>query len=886
MRVPRPIVALLLGALIMPLASASAQDAPLVQPYGAKDGGATVLNILPPGQGRYMNSAELARAQSEGTQPAHNTDQLALYDSLVQGTSGMTAAKLLDFFKDATFGVKDDDIEREYSPRDGVTVRRDAGFGVPHVYGATRGDVMFGAGYVSAEDRLFMMDTLRHVGRGRLSEFLGASEANLAMDRAAYLTSGYDEEELQAQIDRLTEIDPVLGPQAVQDFTDYAAGINAYIEEALIDSTKMPGEYAALQQTPAEWLPTDTVAVASLIGSQLGVGGGGELGNAEFFNALLAEGYGKRKANAIFDDLRSAEDPEAPTTTTRRFPYDNDLGPVDARSVALPDPEAAEEDGEEEQAPGYVDGPFGPIRLAFPSGMSNAVLVDGKHSKSGRPIAVMGPQTGYFSPQILMELDLHGPGIDARGVGFPGISLYVLLGRGQDYAWSATSAGGDQVDIFAEELCNPEGGEVAPDSTFYVKGRDCVEMYTRTDSWAAKPSAGGIPTAPTEESVMVEMTTQRTDDGIVQSRGTVDGKPVAFVAKRSTFGGEVDSALGYVNLMDGSKINDAQDFLRAFRKFNFTFNWFYIDEDDIAFQLGGKHPIRARGVDPDFPVWGMGQWNWRGMLAGRDNPWSISPRQGYIISWNNKQAPGFRANDGRWGYSSLYRSQMLEDPVKKAFRKGKKLALADLVNIMGVAATQDFRGYRVLPWMLKAVGKPTDERLSKVVGLMRAWTKAGAPREATEPGGAYTHAAAVAVMDAWWTKAIEAIFKPTLGAAFDAIPAGFDDIPGPVGSAYHGGFYGQVQKDLRAALGQRVRGRYSRIYCGKGKLAACRKALRASLDAAVKELESEFGKDPAAWDPVEEDDYIQFSAVGVQGQDPMQWQNRPTFQQVVEFKGL
>lgn len=887
MRIPRLVAALLAGLLLIPFVSASAQDTGVVQPYGAKDGGAIALNILPPGQGRYMNSAELTRAQSEGTQPPHNTDQLTLYDSLVQGTPGMTAGRLLDYFKDATFGVKDDDVEREYSPRDGVTVRRDSGFGVPHVYGATRGDVMFGAGYVSAEDRLFMMDTLRHVGRGRLSEFLGASEANLALDRAAYLTSGYTEEELQAQIDRLAEIDSVLGPQAIQDVTDYTAGINAYIEEALIDQTKLPGEYPALQQIPDEWLPTDTVAVASLIGSRLGVGGGGELGNAEFFNALRAEGYGPRKANAIFDDLRSAEDPEAPTTTNRRFPYDNDLGPINARSVALPDPEAAEEEGEEEvQPPGVIDGPFGPIPLAFPSGMSNAVLVDGKHSKSGRPIAVMGPQTGYFSPQILMELDLHGPGIDARGVGFPGISLYVLLGRGQDYAWSATSAGGDQVDIFAEELCNPDGGEVDPESTFYVKGRDCVEMYTRTDSWAAKPTAGGIPSAPTEESVMVEMTTQRTDDGIVQSRGTVDGKPVAFVARRSSFGGEVDSALAYVNLMNGSKINDAQDFLGAFRKFNFTFNWFYIDEKDIAFQLGGKHPIRARGVDPDFPVWGTGKWNWRGMLAGRDNPWSISPRQGYIISWNNKQAPGFRANDGRWGYSSLYRSQMLEDPVKKAFRKGKKLALADLVNIMGVAATQDFRGYRVLPYMLKAVGKPADERLAKVVTLLRAWTKAGAPREAPVSGEPYTHAAAVAVMDAWWTKAIEAMFKPVLGKAFETIPAGFDDIPGPVGSAYHGGFYGQVQKDLRAVLGKKVRGRYSRVYCGKGKLGACRKALRASLDAAIKELEAEFGADPATWDPIEEDDFIRFSAVGVQGQDPMQWQNRPTFQQVLEFKGL
>ena len=872
---------------VVPLAAATAQT-PLVQPYGTNDGGVNVFNILPPGQGRYMNSAELARAQSpEGTQPVHNTDQLEMYSSLAQGSPGVTMSNLTTYFKDATFGVKDGDIEREYSPKEGLTVLRDTGFGVPHVYGVTRGDVMFGAGYVSAEDRLFMMDTLRHVGRGRVSEFLGASDANLALDRAAYASSGYTEDELQAMIDRLPMLDPVRGAQAVQDVADFAAGVNAFIDEAMTDPTKMPGEYPALQQTPTEWLPTDTVAVAALIGSELGVGGGDELGNAAFFNALLAEGMSRKKARFIFNDLRSANDPEAPVTTTKRFPYNLDLGRVNQASVALPDV-PAESPAQQQSAdePGVADGPFGPIRLAFPDGMSNALLVDAKHSKSGRPLAVFGPQTGYWSPQILMELDLHGPGIDARGVGFPGISMYILLGRGQDYAWSATSAGGDLVDTFAEKLCNPDGGEIAPDSTFYVHKGECVEMYARTDSWTAKPSAGGTPSEPSQERVQVEMTIQRTEDGIVQARGTVDGKPVAFVTKRSSYGGEVDSALTYVDLMNGKKINDAQDFRKAFQRFNFTFNWFYVDEKTIAYQLGGKHPLRAKGSNPDFPVWGTGKWKWRGFLPNKQDPWEIAPRRGWIVSWNNKQAPGFTANDGNWAFGSIYRSQLLSDPLQKALRGDRKVSLTDLVNIMGVAATQDLRGFRVLKYMLAAVGKPADDRLGAAVELLKEWRSAGAPREAAEADGAYTHASAVALMDAWWEKAIEAIFRPRLGAAFDLIPQGFDNEPGAVGSAYQGGFYGQVEKDLRRVLGKKVRGRWTYAYCGEGKVSACRDALRASLDAAVAELEAAFSADPATWDPTEEDDRIVFEPLGVQEQDTMQWQNRPTFQQVVEFRAL
>ncbi len=42
----------------------------------------------------------------------------------------------------------------------------------------------------------------------------------------------------------------------------------------------------------------------------------------------------------------------------------------------------------------------------------------------------MGPQTGYFAPQLLVEQSLSGPGIQARGVAFAGTNLFVQLGRG------------------------------------------------------------------------------------------------------------------------------------------------------------------------------------------------------------------------------------------------------------------------------------------------------------------------------------------------------------------------------------------------------------------------------------------------------------------------
>ncbi len=301
--VARGLLALLLAVALSTSASGAAEGP--VQPYGARDGAIVALNILPPGQGRYQSGPEQATRQ----QSPHNFDQIELYDRMVQGAPDISEGELDQYFKDATFGVKPDDVEREYAPREGVVVIRDKSFGVPHVYGTTRADTVFGAGYVSAEDRLFMMDILRHVGRGRLSEFLGASEANLASDRAVYLTSGYSEEELQAMIDRVKGLGGELGELAFADLTAYVEGINQYIDEARSDPSKLPAEYEALQLLPEDWKATDTAAVASLIGSQLGVGGGGELENSRFIQALQKQGLRYGQARKVLDDFSFPDDP-------------------------------------------------------------------------------------------------------------------------------------------------------------------------------------------------------------------------------------------------------------------------------------------------------------------------------------------------------------------------------------------------------------------------------------------------------------------------------------------------------------------------------------------------------------------------------------------------
>ena len=76
---------------------------------------------------------------------------------------------------------------------------RDKAYGVPHIYGETRADTMFGAGYAGAQDRLFLMDVLRHTGRAELASFLGGSNADA--DASQWGFAPYTEADLEKQID-------------------------------------------------------------------------------------------------------------------------------------------------------------------------------------------------------------------------------------------------------------------------------------------------------------------------------------------------------------------------------------------------------------------------------------------------------------------------------------------------------------------------------------------------------------------------------------------------------------------------------------------------------------------------------------------------------------
>jgi acyl-homoserine lactone acylase PvdQ len=881
----------------VPTVPAVGEQPPEPQPYQANDG-TGFRDILPSGTRGLYNGAQLAAFLATGATQPHCCEQLGMYGNLVYATPGLQTADLGKYFKDSSFGVPDGQVERRYSPRADVTIVRDKGFGVPHVYGKDRDGAMFGLGYAAAEDRLFFMDALRHAGRGELSSFAGG--ANASQDRDQWEVAPYNEADLERQTKPPPGFPPALAATISSDADNYIAGINQYIDEARLDPTKMPGEYAAIgrPQGPDPWKRADLVAAASLVGGIFGKGGGNEIAWTEVKHALDAR-FKKRRAKGVFKDFRAAEDPEAPTTVFRsgkKFTYQappkhlahNSRAIYRRGSLKRYSVETASASAASARSGGLLDG-----LLAFPKAASNAMLVSARESADGKPLMVAGPQVAYFNPQILMEEDVHAPaaagkpGIDARGASFIGLNLYVQLGRGRDYAWSATSAGQDNIDTYAVPTC---GG----DAMHYVFRGRClpVEVLERKNSWS--PTPGDSTPAGTQT-----LRALRTKLGLVAGRAIVRGKPVLLTKLRSTYFHEIDSAVGFMRFNDPAQIKGPQDFQRAARDIGYTFNWFYTDPKHIAYFNSGANPQRPKGIDHNFPVTGLKRFEWRGFdpdaLTFKQTPPSQHPQvvdQKYLVSWNNKQARGFRGSDSNT-YSSAYRSLLLEDRLKPLIKGKRKTTLAEMVNAMELAGSTDLRAHVDLPLALRIIGKPGDASLRRAVDELRAWQRSGGLRKDANHDGAYEHSAAIRLMDAWWPRWVRSQFRPALGskaykALTDAVE--LDNAPNNhgqhLGSAYQTGWYGYVRKDLRTVLKRKVRGKYSRKYCGGGTLRRCRQVLRRSLRDAVAAARGKlYTGDPLCKD----DDQWCYDAVrqrpvGGATQPLIHWINRPTYQQVVSVQ--
>jgi hypothetical protein len=356
-------------------------------------------------------------------------------------------------------------------------------------------------------------------------------------------------------------------------------------------------------------------------------------------------------------------------------------------------------------------------------------------------------------------------------------------------------------------------------------------------------------------------------------------------------------------LNDPDYVTSPATFQAAAAHINYTFNWFYADSSHTAYYNSGNNPVRATGVDAEFPVWAQSAYEWQNWNpttnAADYTPASAHPQsvdQDYYISWNNKVAKDYTT--ASWGDGSVHRGDLLEDRVKTLVAAGG-VTRVKLIQAMADASVTDLRAEDVLPNLLKVIktSTVTDSTLATAVTQLTDWVTAGGKRKETSSGSkTYANATAIRILDAWWPLLVEAEFQPGLGSdLYTAFTANLsiDEAPsaahGPTGahagSSFQYGWWSYVDKDIRSVLGETVSGGLGNTYCGGGSVSACRDVLLSSLKTAVAKTAAQVypGDDLCSAGDQWCADSINQRALGGIKHGKITWQNRPTYQQVVEF---
>jgi len=281
--------------------------------------------------------------------------------------------------------------------------------GVPHIYASNEHDLYFMTGYITAQERLWQMDMVRHATQGRLSELFKKD-----MTETDHFLRALGMSEKSQLV--LEKEDPAI-LEALEAYTD---GVNRWIEET---GKKLPPEFRVLGYQPEPWTLTDITNIIGFIGWDLASSNLSD----EINNYRLGRKLGPEKASELIADWKHVDEVVFPG-----FELDEKL--LEDALTAIGSLKEMEE--------------LGIVSLSG----SNNWAVTGGMSETGKPILSNDMHLVLIVPGFGKEVHQVIPDrIEVTGVLFPG-EPFIIAGHNERIAWGMTNLSVDDIDLFVETV--------------------------------------------------------------------------------------------------------------------------------------------------------------------------------------------------------------------------------------------------------------------------------------------------------------------------------------------------------------------------------------------------------------------------------------------------
>lgn len=315
-------------------------------------------------------------------------------------------------------------------------------YGIPHIEAQNKADLYRAFGYVHAQDRLFQMELLRRAGSGRLSEIIG--EKMIGVDRIFHTIGlpGYARESAML-------FENLKGQPIHDDVTAYLDGINQFIA-----SGNTPPECSIIGFEPQPFTIEDMFCITGAMSFSFS-----QAQKTEPVISYIQEKYDSTYLGDI--GLWHGKN-ETFIPNRNRYPQSN--------------PEVLSALGNEfDRVLSAL--PFSPLEG------SNAWVVSGSKTSSGKVIFCNDTHIGYLIPQTWYEAYLHSPEFELYGH-FMAAVPFALVGRNSELSWGLTMLLNDDMDFFYERTEGDsvfyQGKKVAlhyRDAEIKVKGQENVQLH-------------------------------------------------------------------------------------------------------------------------------------------------------------------------------------------------------------------------------------------------------------------------------------------------------------------------------------------------------------------------------------------------------------------------
>ncbi|KJH76313.1 penicillin acylase family protein [Pseudomonas sp. ES3-33] len=319
-----------------------------------------------------------------------------------------------------------------------VTVRYDER-GVPHIRAENEPDLYRALGYVHAQDRLFQMEVLRRLARGELAEVLGPK----LLDTDKLMRSLRIRERAETYFANLDQQSPAF--IAMQAYLD---GINQYQ-----DSHARPVEFDVLGIPKRPFTAQDTISIAGYMAYSF----------AAAFRTEPLLTYVRDQLGANYLNVFDLDWQPKGVLANHQGGAARPLASVDWKdlnALARLSEQALAEHG----LPQFEG--------------SNAWVVAGSRTKSGKPLLAGDPHIRFSAPSVWYEAQLSAPGFDLYGH-YQALMPFASLGLNHDFGWSITMFQNDDLDLIAEKV-NPDN----PNQVWY-RGK-WVDMTSSEQQIAVK----------------------------------------------------------------------------------------------------------------------------------------------------------------------------------------------------------------------------------------------------------------------------------------------------------------------------------------------------------------------------------------------------------------